>query len=398
MSTASATQTLNPFDPVWRADPYPLYERLRELGDVVRVNEGFWVVARNSSVNAVLRDHTRFSSQSRAVRRGLVVGPMAQAMGESVQLTDPPAHTPVRSVLAGPFKPRRIADSAQTVQQVVDDLVGELLAADSADFATMFAYELPLRVITEILGVPSADRQLFRPWSVHFALAHGRKPAADVLARADQSMQECLGYLDGLAESRSAQPQDDLLSALLAQGEEDGSALTRRQVLVNAMLMLIAGHETTANLILNGMDAFFSHPEQWRKMVEDPELVSGAIEEALRYDSPVQFLTRIVTQDSDYGGHRLRSNESVVVALGAANRDPASYDSPDSFDITRPGAPNLAFGAGRHYCLGAPLALIEAKSAFRTLAIRLPRIRPDGDPVRLASETVRGFESYPVRL
>jgi len=398
----TVNQTLNPFDPMWRTDPYPLYAHLNTLDDAVLLDEGFWVVTRHSAVGSILRDAGNFSSQHRVMRRPEMMakaGSTLRGFKDMLAQQDPPEHTQLRMLMNVAFSPKRVAGMEVVIRQIVNELLDQLIPNGCMDFSKDFAYMVPLIVITRLLGVPSEDMLLFRDWGDAFALAQGRKPSKEALANSDRAMDECLAYFGKLADERRRVPQDDLITAFV-QAEVDGEKLTDRQIQVNCMLVVTAGHESTANMLANGLHAFFTYPEEWRKLLGNPELAVGAIEEILRYDGPIQMVTRLVNDDIDFNGHKMSKDQSVVLLLAAANRDPDAFPNPDSFDIERKGsvAKHDAFGSGRHTCFGAGLARMEGRIVMRALIDRLADLRPDGEPVRLITETVRGFSSFPIRF
>lgn len=388
-------ENLNPFDAAWRNDPYPLYARLRELGEVVRTREGFLVTARHETATAVLRDFERFGSENRVVRRNMAVGPAFEGVKDMIQFMEPPAHGPVRQLMMSAFTPKRAAALEAMTQGIVDELLAGPASDGGMDFAQQFGYLLPLIVITEMIGAPREDMHLFRDWADAIALAQGRKPNPEVLAAADAAMLASLAYFDDLMEARRRDPREDLMSAYVA-AERDHGTVSERQILVNSLLLIIAGHESTANMMANGLMAFFAHPDQWRLLLDDRSRADPAIEEMLRYDAPIQMLSRLVNFDGVYGGQEMRRDQSIVIALGGANRDPANFPYADRFDITRKPGGHIGFGFGRHFCLGSQLARMEGRVAFRVLAERFPDIRPAGAPVRLKTETIRGVSSLPV--
>lgn len=387
----------NPFDAQWRDDPYPLYERLRALGDAVVLEEGFVVVPRYKAIGSVLRNYEKFSSNNRITRRvGMNAGATLRAFSEMLSNIDPPAHSGLRSLISAAFTHRRVLDLEARITIVVDELLSRPLRDGGMDLAVDFTYRLPLNIIMSLIGIPNSDDKLCRDWGDAFALAEGRRPPPHVITAADKAMEECLAYFGALAEERRRSPREDLISAMIA-AEVGGRKLTDREIQVNCMLLVTAGHESTANLLANGMHAFFQNPSQWKLLTGDPSLSLDAAEEALRYDSPIQILTRLANDDEIVGDTLVRRNQSVVLLLGAANRDESIFSDPNRFDITREKTvTSLSMGVGRHFCLGASLAKTEARIALRALAERVPNIRPAGQPVRLSTETVRGFASYPV--
>jgi cytochrome P450 len=264
------------------------------------------------------------------------------------------------------------------------DLIGDL------------AYPLPVAVICALLGVPAADHVLFRDWSDEIARSLDLTDETAVYDRAAASTVALTAYLDGLLAERRARPQADLFSALVAV-EEQGDRLSREELFATCVLLLIAGHETTINLIGNGALALLRHPDQWRRLRESPDLMQTAVEELLRYDSPVQMTARVANEDIAYKGHRFRAGQQVAFLIGAANRDPAQFAAPAALDIGRRENRHLSFGGGIHYCLGAPLARLEGEIAFQTVARRMPKLALAAETVAYRDNYVlRGLEALPV--
>jgi cytochrome P450 len=261
------------------------------------------------------------------------------------------------------------------------------------------AYPLPATVIAEMLGVPHADRERFKQWSDDTTALAGNLPGnlpECVLRRAVEGMRELRAYFAGIVAQRRVEPRDDLISALV-KAQEEGDRLNEAELLANAVLLLNAGHETTTNLIGNGMLALLRHPDQLRRLREDPTLIPTAVEELLRYDSPVQFTSRVLKADLSLGGKQLRAGQTALLLLGAANRDPAQFPDPDRLDVGRADNKHLAFGLGSHFCLGAPLARLEGRIVFETLLRRLPGLRlAQPAPVYRPNFNLRGLEALEV--
>ncbi|MFC7309192.1 cytochrome P450 [Streptomyces monticola] len=384
-------------------NPYPVYARLRAEGPVhrVRITDGqeIWLVVGHEACRAALTD-PRITRDFRKVHGALEK--LGGGAADSPALThmllrDPPDHTRLRRLVAREFSPRRIAALAPRVQEVTDGLLDVMLAAPDrrADLVGALAFPLPMTVICELLGVPELDRSSFRAWSneiVGTATGPAREAAFDAMVR----------YLDELIEGRRAAPGDDLLSALIHTVDEGGDRLGGDELIGMAVLLLIAGHETTVNLIGNGLRALFAHPGQLELLRSDPDgLMDGAIEEMLRYDGPVETATpRWTTEDVQIGTTTVPAGDIVLVALADADHDQARFAEPDRFDIRRDARGHIAFGHGLHYCLGAPLARLEGRIAFRTLLERCPDLAPDADEAGLAwvsGMLMRGVRTLPVR-
>jgi len=388
----------NPMDPAFLADPYPTYHRLRTEDPVHLSPLGFWVLTRYDDVVAVLRD-ARYGKEAIpafvAARFGSAIQPMALSMLDR----DPPDHTRLRSLVSKAFTPRVVEGLRPRVQQIVDGLLARVASARSMDLIEQFAYPLPVNVICEMLGVPVEDHAQFKDWGLDVArgLDAIMLPAdSDVLRRAVAARHALTDYFRRLIAARRTTPRGDLLSALIA-AEEAGDKLNENELLATCILLLIAGHETTVNLIGNGTLALLRHPEQLRRLREQPELIGSAVEELLRYDGPVQRTARIPSEDVKIGGKAIAKGEMVMPFVGAADRDPAQFPDPDRLDITRADNRHIAFGWGIHFCLGAPLARLEGQIAINTLVQRLPKLAlATSRPVYRQSLTLRGLETLPV--
>ncbi|MFB8029185.1 MULTISPECIES: cytochrome P450 [unclassified Streptomyces] len=378
-------------------DPYPVYARLRARGPVhrVRIPEGAqaWLVVGYDAGRALLADQ-RLSKEWRRASPSLGVGKVSA--GTSMLSSDAPAHTRLRRLVAREFTPRRMEGLAPRVQEMTDGLLDSMTGGPgrSADLVEALSFPLPMAVICELLGVPALDREAFRTWSGTAlssldAGARGRATAA------------MTGYLTGLLDEKRAAPGDDLISALIHTSDDDGDQLSADELLGMAWLLLVAGHETTVNLISNGVLSLLTHPDQLALLRSDFGLIGNAVEETLRYEGPVETPTyRFTTEPLDVSGTVIPGGgELVLIAMADCDRDPARFPGADRFDLTRDARGHVAFGHGIHYCLGAPLARIEARIAIRTLLERCPELRLDTDPARLPWRTgmlLRGPQSLPV--
>ncbi|MEU9477422.1 cytochrome P450 [Streptomyces sp. NPDC048191] len=377
-------------------DPHAVYARLRERGPVHRVcppgaDEGYesWLVVGYEEARAALADPRLAKDGSRIDVRFLD----EDLIGRHLLATDPPQHTRLRGLVARAFTMRRVERLRPRVQQITDDLLDEMLPAGRGDLIGSLAYPLPITVICELLGVPEMDRDGFRELSTEVVAPTSPQSEYDAVVR-------LAGYLTELIEDkRRAGPADDLLSDLIRTTAEDGDRLSAEELRGMAYLLLIAGHETTVNLIGNGVLALLNHPGQLAALRADMGLLDGAIEEMLRYEGPVETATfRYATEALRIGGTRIEQGEHVMVGLGAAHRDGDRYAEPDRFDIRRDSRGHLAFGHGIHYCLGAPLARLEGRTAIGTLLRRAPALTLDGHPGDwLPGLLMRGVRSLPVR-
>jgi hypothetical protein len=385
------------------ADPYSTYARLREEDPVHWCEPwGQWVVTRFDDVLAVNKDPKRFSSAGWEKKFITQLPPELQQLPQMqrhystqvLSMTDPPEHTRLRRLVVRSFTPRVLEALRPAIEQLVDDLLADVEGDDSMDAIGQFAYPLPAIVIGKLLGAPEEGREQFMRWSktiVDF-VGTGHADEARALAN-EQTLKEFRDFLEPIIRDRRAHPQDDLISILASSDE--GERLTDDEIVSTCIVLLFAGHETTANLIGNGLLALLRHPEQLALLRAEPELMASAVEELLRYDSPVQRNRRLAMQDMTFGGKEIRQGDSVLVFMGSANRDPARFSDPDALDITRLPNPQMAFGHGIHFCAGAALTRLEAPIALRALLDRFPSLRlADGFDERWHRNiTFRGLQS-----
>ncbi|MFF0479570.1 cytochrome P450 [Streptomyces sp. NPDC004284] len=377
------------------ANPYPYYAKFREAGPVheVRMPDGFqfWLVVGHEEGRAALADPRLAKSPS-------VIGvrpPEEDVIGVHLLSADAPDHTRLRRLVTAEFTGRRVEGLRPRIERLTHELADAMEPAGRADLVDAYAFPLPITVICELLGVPAEDRDTFRGWSNELVTPTGERGILDALEGFG-------GYLDGLIEDkRAAGPADDLLSGLIAARAEDGDRLSGPELRAMAYLLLIAGHETTVNLISNTVRNLLTHPEQLAALRADPDLLDGVIEESLRYDGPVETATfRVTREPVTFGDTVIPAGQSVIVGIGASDRDPARFPDPDRFDIRRETKGHLAFGHGIHYCLGAPLARLEGRIALRTLLDRFPGLELDaeaGSLEWLPGMLMRGTRRLPVR-
>jgi pimeloyl-[acyl-carrier protein] synthase len=387
--------------PAFREDPYPLYESYRGAERLLRVDDNIWFSLVHSDVASMLRHPKLSSDESRATTEA---GHMeTEALkARSLLFMDPPDHTRLRSLVARAFTPKRIEDLRPATETIIAgllDAAAQRASDEVVDLISSLAYPLPVRVICVLLGVPEADQQTFTAWSRNVArsldptiLRSAETDAA--IAAAEQSL---AAYLEYLLAFRRRRPENDLLSALLAV-EAGGDRISPQEVADLAMLLLIAGHETTVNLIGNSILALLRAPSQLELLRRSPGLIAAAIDELLRFDSPVQLTQRIATEDIDLAGCRVRAGDEIMLILGAANRDPSAFAEPNRLDVTRDARRHVGFGGGIHYCLGASLARLEGQMALSALLARFTHLELAGTPVRRPTFTLRGLESLPVAL
>lgn len=376
-------------------DPYPVYAALRARGPVhrVRMPEGHdaWLIVGYEAGRAALADESLSKEWRNAAPD---VGAAQVSSGVTMLSSDAPRHTRLRKLVAREFTTRRVERLAPRVREITDGLLDRMVPLGRADLVDALSFPLPIAVIGELLGVPVADRDDFRNWS-NTAVS---SPDAALRAQATASMTR---YLAGLLDDKRKRPGDDLISALVHQADDE-DRLTAEELLGMAWLLLVAGHETTVNLISNGVLALLTHPGQLAALRADLSLIDGAVEETLRWDGPVETPTyRFTTRPCEVGGTTVPGGgQLVLVAIADADRDPARFPDPARFDIRRDARGHLAFGHGVHYCLGAPLARLEARVAIRSLLERCPDLALDAHPAALPWRTgmlIRGPERLPVR-
>jgi pimeloyl-[acyl-carrier protein] synthase len=392
----------NPFDPITRADPYPVYRRLREEDPVHRSPLGLWILSRYADIEPRLRD-PNFSNDIRNAS-GLPLAAQREGIEERIErrskvmlFVDPPDHTRLRGLVNKAFTPRTVEALRPRAQQIVDDLLGRVEGDGGMDLIADLAYPLPVIVIAEMLGVPPGDRDVFHKWSTDLARSLDPLLPPELLDVIERSADEFTEYFGTLIAQRRVDPGEDLLSALVA-AEQSGDRLSEEELVSTCILLLVAGHETTMNLIGNGMLALLRHPGELARLRDEPSLVPNAIEELLRYDGTVQMTGRTAKAPFDIAGNTIEPGEICILLLGSANRDPERFHDPERVDVTRRDIKHLAFGGGAHYCLGAPLARVEAQIAFTEILKRLPeslRLATD-EPEWRDNIVLRGMKSLPL--
>ena len=403
---AQAVKTEPLFDPLspdYIRDPYPFYERLRNTDPVHLTEHRSYLASRHAEASLVLRDK-RFGKDfvERTVRRygpKIMEEPIFRSMSHWMLQQDPPDHTRLRGLVVKAFTARRVEDMRPRIQQVVDQTIDAVIDSGHMDLIEDFAFRLPVTIICDMLGIPEEHREAFYKGSRDGGRILEPVPMTqEEIAQANAGNAMARMYFEQLFELRRREPGDDLTTQLV-QAEEDGSKLTNEELTANIILLFGAGHETTVNLIGNGLLALHRNPDQLALLKSNPSLITNAIEEFLRYDSSVQLTGRVALQDiPDLGGKKIPKGETVLCLLGSANRDPAAYPNhPDRLDITRPNIRPLSFGGGIHHCLGAQLARIEAEIAISTLLRRLPELRLDDadNPEWRPTFVLRGLKRLP---
>jgi cytochrome P450 len=390
-------------------DPFPLYEELRELGNGVHWSDllNGWFLTRADDSRAMLSDAENYSNEMHEVTGAGSHNPddprqrrFAEIQSNFLFFVDPPRHPVVRSVFRSAFTPRAISSWRPTVERMTDRLLAQFEAGDEVEFMEQIACVVPVEAIATVLGVPEEDHERFRAWSE--ALTRANNPAVQGAERdsAITTSMELVDYMAAIADERRAHPQDDLISTVVNTPTRDGSPLDPTEALAQLVVLLAAGNETTSNLLGNGITILLDRPQVKRRLVEDPSLMSSAVEEMLRYDPPFHLDFRKAIKDSSISGTAIKAGTPVYSLLPAANRDPRAFDNPLEFDVERQNNKHLAFSHGIHFCVGAPLARLEGEVFFTKLLQRFPNIsRGIDEPVRRTVNILsRGWETRPVRL
>ncbi|MEV4620831.1 cytochrome P450 [Asanoa sp. NPDC049573] len=385
--------------PAGRADPFPLYTAAHELGPVSAFADGSFLVCGYAAADEVLRDPgfglaEPVSPNSRQ--------DALQLMNQSMLRANPPDHGRMRSLISKVFTPRRVADLRPAIEAAVNNLLDQLAQATSkgpADFMNQVAFPLPVTVICELLGVPPSDHRRFRPLAAD--LTEALEPSGNTSARADAAARQLAAYFAPLISDRRASPSNDLVGALVAARDADNGRLTDQELLANLILLLVAGFETTTNLLGNGLAILLDRPDLTTALRTEQIPIPAFIEEVLRYDSPVQAVTRQARADGlTVEGVPIPKGSDLILLIGAANRDPARYPDPDRFEPTRSDIKPLSFGSGPHICIGNKLARLEAAVAFQELLTRLPNMSavPGRPPLRRDRLILRGFQTLPIQI
>lgn len=392
------------FDPEIMANPYPLYQQLRDQAPV-HWSPGFnnWLITRYSDVVSGARDPRLSSDRMAKIASKLPesvreeVLPLVRMSEASLAFCDPPDHTRRRGLVNRAFAPRVAESMRPRIQAIVDELLDKVQDSKRFDLISDFGFPLPAIVIAEAVGVPPEDRSRFKEWSNNMVAFAGNLFLPDRAVVAQRSQLEFREYVNDIVAQRRLDPKDDLISSLIAI-EEEGDVLNEDEMMALVISFLVGGHETTTNLIGNGVLALLRHPDQMQKLRDNPSLIETAVEELLRYDSPVQRTNRVATEDMEVGGKVIRKGEFVLLMAGAANRDPAQFPDPDRLDITRQNNRHVSFGYGVHFCVGAPLARVEGQVAINSILRRLPQLRLESDATLEYEKNInfRALKSLPL--
>ena len=408
MSSAAPVE-FHPYERSFAADPYPVYARLRELSPIFHSTEvGMTLFTRYADIRRLLfdgrlgrsMDHIASPDELARKRRADLWNELPnynRYVRVNLLEQEGADHSRLRGLVAAALSPKLIGNLRNRIQALVDELVNGLVARKRMDFLEDLAVPLPVSVIAELLGWPAGERHRLRPWSAQIVRLYEKDHSGQDKTRAEAATSEFANSLNELAEARRADPRDDLISAMVSISD-DGERITRDELIATCMLLLNAGHEATVNAAGNGLLALLRHPGQMARLQRDPSLLTTAIEEMLRFDSPLQLFHRYLLEDLEYGGVAFTKGDMVGFLYGSGNRDPRAFERADEFDISRPSSRHLAFGAGAHFCLGAPLARLELEILFGTLLKRLPGIRLDRDEPEYRTGLVfRGLKALHVR-
>jgi hypothetical protein len=381
-------------------DPYRYYALLRRHDPVHDLEDGALLLTRYEDVVGIYRDPRASSDKKAEFRPKFGDGPLYEHHTTSLVFSDPPLHTRVRRLIMGALNQRAIARMDADVVSLVDRLLDHMADKAEPDLIDDFAAQIPVEVIGNLLEVPRQERAPLRGWSLAILSALEPAPAPELLERGDQAVRDFLEYLKGLVAGRRRQPRDpetDVLTRLI-QGEIDGERLTETELLHNCIFLLNAGHETTTNLIGNGMHALLTHRSEFERLRADPGLMASAVEELLRFESPLQLNNRVTTAQTEIGGRSFPAGTFITLGVGAANRDPAQFPDPERLDVGRKPNRHIAFGHADHACAGMNVARLEARIAIGRVLDRFPKLDLAGPPQRDRRIRFRGFRHLPVHL
>jgi unspecific monooxygenase len=396
----------DPWDPAFLADPYPALAELRAAGRVHRFEPtDQWLVPHHADVSALLRDrrlgrtyqhrftHEEFGRSAPPAEHE----PFHTLNDHGMLDLEPPDHTRIRRLVSKAFTPRTVERLKPYVRALADELVSALADAGGGDLLRDVAEPLPVAVIAEMLGIPESERAPLRPWSADICGMYELNPSEETAARAVRASVEFSAFLRELIAARRKEPGDDLVSGLI-EAHDEGDRLTEQEMISTCVLLLNAGHEATVNATVNGWYALFRNPAQLRLLRADHSLVPSAVEELMRYDTPLQLFERWVLDDIEIDGTTIPRGAEIAMLFGSANHDPAVFDNPSALDLTRRDNPHISFSAGVHYCIGAPLARIELAASMGALLERTPTLRLAAEPVRKPNFVIRGVEGLAVEV
>jgi len=403
---AASDLAFDPWDPTFVADPYPAYAELRARGRVVYYEPtNQWLVPHHADVSTLLRDRRlgrtyqhRFTHEDFGRTAPPPEHEPFHTLNDHGMLDlEPPDHTRIRRLVSKAFTPRTVEGLKPYVERLAAELVAGLVKAGGGDLLTDVAEPLPVAVIAEMLGIPEADRAPLRPWSADICGMYELSPSQDTAARAVRASEEFTEYLQQLIATRRKEPGEDLISGLIAAYDE-GDRLTEQEMISTCVLLLNAGHEATVNATVNGWWALFRNPDQLDRLRADHSLIPSAVEELMRYDTPLQLFERWVLDEIEIDGTVIPRGSEVALLFGAANHDPEVFADPGSLDLTRAENPHISFSAGIHYCIGAPLARIELAASMGALLKGAPTLGLGEEPVRKPNFVIRGLEGLAVEV
>jgi cytochrome P450 len=401
----TALAAFAPYAPAFVADPYPAYTELRRAGRIHYYEEtNQWIVPHYADVNDLLRDrrfgrtYLHLATHQEMGRPEDVpeAGDFWFLIRNGILDMEPPDHTRVRRLVAKAFTPKMVEGLRPTIQRLMDGYVDRVRGAGEFDLIREIAEPLPVTVIAELLGIPEADRRHLRPWSAEICRMYELNPTEEDARAASAAAVEFSGYLRGLIRERRRTPTEDLIGELV-QVVDQGDRLTEDEMIGTCVLLLNAGHEATVNVTGNGWWALFRNPDQLALLRSDHSLVRRAIEELMRFDTPLQMFERWVLEDAEICGQMVPKGQELALLFGSANHDPAQFDDSDRLDVTRDHNPHMSFGAGIHFCLGAPLARVELDVSFSTLLRRLPEMELVAEPEWKPNYIIRGLKELRVR-
>lgn len=400
------SELFRPQDPVFVANPYPAYAELRDRGRI-HYNEATnqWIVPHHADVDALLRDrrfgrtYLHFASHAEMGRPEDHTEAAAfwKLIRDGILDMEPPDHTRVRRLVAKAFSPKMVQSLRARIQAMTDRLADRLAEEREADLIATVAEPLPVNVIAELLGIPEEDRHHLRPWSADICRMYELDPTDDDARVASRAAIEFSSYLRDLIRERRASPTPDLIGELV-QAVDQGDRLTEDEMIGTCVLVLNAGHEATVNVTGNGWWALFRNPDELERLRQDPSWVKTAIEELMRFDTPLQMFERWVLEDVELFGSKVPKGQELALLFGSANRDPAVFDRPDELDVGRHPNPHMSFGAGIHFCIGAPLARVELEASFGTILRRFPRMVLVEEPEWKPGYIIRGLKELRVRV